>query len=162
MLRTFSPFNASLFGFFYLSSIRVKCKAIKKTFLNWEKSIQKKLRNKTTIGTRNKAKDGKNRIIFYCECFPFCKSQLFLHGKSVSTEKYTEQSFYTFAESLIASSVFTVGTCNKAKVGQNRIVPYYESFPYCESQQFKQMKIGQHRKVSYCELLYFCKYFVAK
>jgi len=39
-----------------------------------------------TVGTLNKAKVGKQRIIPYCESFHYCESWLFAHGKSVSTE----------------------------------------------------------------------------
>jgi len=56
-----------------------------------------------TVKTRNKAKVGKRRIIPYSKSFPCGKSRLFVHGKTVSTEKCTSACLYMNAESLIAS-----------------------------------------------------------
>jgi len=54
--------------------------------------------NSCTVGTPNKAKMGKHKII------PYCEPQVFAQGKSVSTEKCTIANFYTIVESLRASN----------------------------------------------------------
>jgi len=42
-------------------------------------------------------------------------------------------------------------TCKLEQVGQHRIIPYYESFPYCQSRLSVLVRIGQHKKVYYCQ-----------
>jgi len=39
----------------------------------------------------------------------------------------------------------TVGTRNKEQVSKHRIIPYCESFPYCESSSFIKLIFGQHQ-----------------
>jgi len=51
-------------------------------------------------------------------------------------------------------NLYTVGTRNKEKVGQHRIIPYCESFPSCESQLLAHVKISQQRKVYYYDSLW--------
>jgi len=66
--------------------------------------------NKNTVGTRNEAKVGKNRIIPYCEFFPYCESFPYSESNSFTKSNFGQHqhsviaSFYTIAESLIASS----------------------------------------------------------
>jgi len=80
-------------------------------------------------------------MIPHCVSFPYSKSRLFAHRKSVRTEKCTIVSFYTIVASLIASSDYAFLTRNKAKVGKHNIIPYWESFPHCQSQLFVHGKL---------------------
>jgi len=41
--------------------------------------------------------------------------------------------------------IITVGTRNKEQVGKQRIVPYFEFFPYCESISFKTLNLAKHQ-----------------
>jgi len=52
--------------------------------------------------------------------------------------------WYTTVESGYMSCC-TVGTRNKEQVGQDRIVPYCESFPYSKSSSFKKLNFGKHQ-----------------
>jgi len=75
------------------------------------------------------------------QSFPYHESQLFVHGKLVSTEKCTIASSYTIVKCRIVSSDFTLGTHNKAKVGNHRIIPFCKSLPYCKSWLFAHGKL---------------------
>jgi len=46
-----------------------------------------------TLGTANKPKVGKRRIIPYCKSFPYCEYRVFVHAQPVSTEKCTIKVF---------------------------------------------------------------------
>jgi len=44
--------------------------------------------------------------------------------------------------------ICTVGPRNKAKVGKHRIVPYCESFPYCESSSLIKFDFGKYSVIA--------------